>query len=204
MATEKPAHALSQDLPKVLSPKKLAHVVLRTKPMNIRPMIEFYKNFLGARIEFESDRAAFLGYDEEHHRIGIIAFDNLALPTHLAPGLEHIAFTFDNLQDLVTTYEQRKAYGIRPTICTNHGPTTSMYYMDPDGNRLEAQVDNFDSNEEATAFVKSASFRENPVGVDFDPEDLAHRVRSGEDEASIKKRADIGPREMPTMVPTAA
>ena len=79
-----------------------------------------------------------------------------------------------------------------------------MYYMDPDGNRLEAQVDNFDSNEEATAFVKSASFRENPVGVDFDPEDLAHRVRSGEDGASIKKRADIGPREMPTMVPTAA
>src|SRR5271156_3959174 len=108
------------------------------------------------------------------------------------------------VQRFVTTYEQRKAYGIRPTICTNQGPTTSMYYMDPDGNRLEAQVDNFDSNEEATAFVKSASFRENPVGVDFDPEDLAHRVRSGEDEASIKKRVDIGPREMPTMVPTAA
>jgi hypothetical protein len=59
-----------------------------------------------------------------------------------------------------------------------------MYYMDPDGNRLESQVDNFDSAEEATAFVRSASFRENPVGVDFDPEELAHRVRSGEDEAS--------------------
>ena len=79
-----------------------------------------------------------------------------------------------------------------------------MYYMDPDGNRLEAQVDNFDSNEEATAFVKSASFRENLVGMNFDPEDLAHYVRSGEDEASIKKRAEIGPREVPAMVPTAA
>jgi catechol-2,3-dioxygenase len=194
--------AQTQDLPKVLSPKKLAHVVLRT--MNIRPMIEFYKNFLGARIEFESDRAAFLGYDEEHHRIGIIAFENLALPAQPAPGLEHVAFTFDNLQDLVTAYEQRKAYGIRPAICVNHGPTTSMYYMDPDGNRLESQVDNFDNAEEATAFVTSASFRENPVGEDFDPEELARRVRSGEDEATIKRRADVGPREIPTMVPTAA
>jgi catechol 2,3-dioxygenase-like lactoylglutathione lyase family enzyme len=202
MSPEKITHAQAEESPTVLSPKKLAHVVVHT--MNIRPMIQFYKNFLVARIEFESDRAAFLGYDEEHHRIGIIVFDNLALPAQPAPGLEHIAFTFDNLQDLVTAYEQRKAYGIRPTVCTNHGPTTSMYYMDPDGNRLESQVDNFDNAEEATAFVKSASFRENPVGVDFDPEELAHRVRSGEDEASIKKRADIGPREIPTMVPTIA
>lgn len=203
MTTEETAPSRAQALPKVLSPKKLAHVVLRTKPMNIRPMIDFYCNFLGAWIEFESPRAAFLGYDDEHHRIGIIAFDNVASPPEPAPGLEHIAFTFDNLQDLVTAYEQRKAYGILPVICMNHGPTTSMYYMDPDGNRLEAQVDNFNSNEEATAFVKSASFYENPVGVDFDPDDLTRRVRSGEDEKSIKKRADVGPREMPTMVPTA-
>jgi catechol 2,3-dioxygenase-like lactoylglutathione lyase family enzyme len=172
--------------------------------MNMRPMIDFYKNFLGAQIVFESDRAAFLSYDEEHLRIGILKFDNLALPGQPAPGLEHVAYTIDNLQDLVTAYEQRKAYGIRPAICLNHGPTTSMYYMDPDGNRLESQVDNFEGAEEATAFIASASFRENPVGVDFDPEELARHVRSGEDDASIKKRADIGPREIPTAVPTAA
>jgi catechol-2,3-dioxygenase len=103
-----------QDTPKVLSRKELAHVVLRT--MNIRPMIQFYKNFLGARIEFESDGATFLGYGEEHHRVGIIAFDNLAPSAQPAPGLEHIAFTFDNLQDLVTAYKQRNAYSIRPVI----------------------------------------------------------------------------------------
>lgn len=153
---------------------------------------------------FEPDRAAFLRYGEEHHRIGILKFDNLALPGQPAPGLEHVAFTFDNLQDLVTAYEQCKAYGIRPAICLNHGPTASMYYMDPDTNRLQSPVDNFESAEEATAFITSASFRENPVGVDLDPEELARRVRSGEDDASIKKQADIGPREIPTAVPTAA
>ena len=204
MTTEETATSQAQGLPKVLSPTKLAHVVVRTKPLKLRPMTEFYKNFLGAQIAFQSDRAAFLGYDEEHHRIGIIAFDNVASASQPGPGLEHIAFTFDNLQDLVTAYEQRKAHGIRPAIFMNHGPTTSMYYMDPDGNRLEAMVDNFDSHEEATAYLESASFHENPVGVDFDPEDLARRVRSGEGEASIKKREEVGPRDMPTMVSTAA
>lgn len=167
-------------------------------------MVEFYKTFLGARIEFQNERAAFLGYDEEHHRIGIIAFDNIETPRNPAPGLEHIAFTFDNLDDLVTAYEQRKAYGILPSWCTNHGATTSIYYSDPDGNRLESQVDNFDTAQEATNFVTSEAFRTNPVGVDFDPEELLRRVRSGEDHASIKKRPDIGPREFPTVLPTAA
>lgn len=186
----------------MLSPKKLAHVVLRTT--NFSKMVQFYKDFLGATGEFENDRAAFLAYDEEHHRIGIIAFDNIEAPATPAPGLEHIAFTFDSLDDLATAYEQRKAYDIRPVWCVNHGPTTSMYYLDPDGNRLESQVDNFDSNEEATAFVRSEAFSKNPVGADFDPEELVRRIKSGEHHDSIKKRAEVGPREFPTQVPTAA
>ena len=187
--------------PKVLSPKKLAHVVLRTA--NFAPMVQFYKDFLGATSEFENDRAAFLAYDEEHHRIGIIAFDNLDTQANPAPGLEHIAFTFDSLDDLVTAYEQRKAYDIRPTWCVNHGPTTSMYYLDPDGNRLESQIDNFESNEEASAFVTSEAFAKNPVGADFDPEELVRRVRSGESHDAIKKRPDVGLRGFPTQLKTA-
>jgi hypothetical protein len=43
----------------------------------------------------------------------------------------------------------------------------------------------------------SQEFAENPFGVDFDPEEFAHRVESGEDEASMKERAKIGPRAPP-------
>jgi hypothetical protein len=32
---------------------------------------------------------------------------------------------------------------IRPFYSINHGPTTSLYYTDPDGNRVELLVDNF-------------------------------------------------------------
>lgn len=45
-----------------------------------------------------------------------------------------------------------------------------MHYAAPGGDRLEAQADNFDSSEEATAPVESMSFCQNPAGVDFDPE----------------------------------
>lgn len=185
---------------KVLSPQSLAHVVLRTA--NYQPMVAFYKTFLGAHTAFETPRAAFLAYDHEHHRVGIMAFDNIEKPEHPAPGIEHIAFTFANLNDLATAYEQRKACGIQPTWCLNHGPTTSMYYTDPDGNRLETQVENFETMEEANAYITSAGFQENPVGTDFDPEEFVRRVRSGEGEDSIKAQPNVGPRSFPTEVIT--
>jgi hypothetical protein len=77
-----------------------------------------------------------------------------------------------------------------------------MYYSDPDGNRLETQVENFETMKEANAYIESAAFQENPLGTDFDPEELVRRVRSGEGEDSIKARPNVGPRSFPTEVPT--
>lgn len=68
-----------------------------------------------------------------------------------------------------------------------------MYYRDPDGNNLETQVDNL-TVQEANEFMASPEFRENPIGVDFDAEDLVQRLKRGEDEKVIKRRANIGPR----------
>jgi hypothetical protein len=80
----------------------------------------------------------------------------------------------------------------------NHGPTTSIYYRDPDGNMLETQVDNFDSVDAANEFMKSKYFAENPVGTDVDPEDLIARIKEGESDADLKRRVEIGPRGIPT------
>ncbi|KAK7751920.1 hypothetical protein SLS62_006221 [Diatrype stigma] len=177
---------------KVISPSKLAHVVLRTP--NFKAMTAFYKAFLGARASFENDDMAFLSYDAEHHRIAIIAQPGCGPRVPDAAGLHHIAFTFDTLADLVTAYQQRRAREILPLWCVNHGPTTSIYYQDPDGNHLETQVDNFDDMAAGNAFVSGPQFAENPIGVDFDPDELASRLRAGEPEAELKKRPDIGPR----------
>lgn len=66
-----------------------------------------------------------------------------------------------------------------------------MYYRDPDGNELELQVDNFETVAEAIEFMNGTEFEENPIGVDYDPEEFVRRVRSGEDEKRIKMRSDL-------------
>lgn len=54
------------------------------------------------------------------------------------------------------------------------------------------------SMDEANDFMMTPEFAENPIGVDFVPEDLIKRLESGESDESIKKRPKIGPRGIPT------
>ena len=100
---------------KVLSPSKLAHVVLRTN--NFDHMKWFYCQFLGGEIIHENESIAFISYDEEHHRIALLSLPSIKGKDYECCGLEHIAFTYDNLKDLCTAYKQRKALGIEPGWC---------------------------------------------------------------------------------------
>ncbi|OAL20118.1 hypothetical protein AYO20_11555 [Fonsecaea nubica] len=175
-------------------PAHLVHVVLRTN--KYKTMVQYYKDFLGAHASYENDTLSFLRYDDEHHRIAIINTPDAPDKAPGSIGMDHIAFAFDTLDDLALAYRQRKTLGILPSVCINHGPTTSMYYTDPDGNRIETQVDNFDSAAEASAFMASPEFAQNPIGTDFDPEDLCRRLESKEDHRVIKKRVEIGARSL--------
>lgn len=63
-----------------------------------------------------------------------------------------MAFGFSTLEDLALVYYQRKSIGIVPLQCVDHGMTTSIYYIDPDGNQIEMQVDHFENNDDATTY----------------------------------------------------
>lgn len=81
-----------------------------------------------------------------------------------------------------------------PYWCVNHGLTISLYYADPDGNVLETQCDVFESNNDANSYMLSPAFQENPIGADFDPEELVARVQAGESWEDLARRPDVGPR----------
>ncbi len=163
-------------------PKKLAHVVFRTG--RVAAMCEWYCTVLEARIAYSNDRLAFITYDEEHHRVAFVDLGANEPPAADARGLEHVAFTYESLGDLLDTYERLKGLGVVPYWTINHGPTMSLYYRDPDGNQVELQIDSC-SLAEADAFIRSEAFQQNPIGVPFDADTLLARFRSGEPVAEL-------------------
>jgi catechol-2,3-dioxygenase len=176
-------------------PSKFAHIVYRTR--RFEEMIAWYEKVFEAKVQYRNPVLAFLTYDEEHHRF---AFANLwALNPEGAAtagrpdvGVDHVAYTYASLADLVDTYTRLKREGIEPYWPIRHGPTLSLYYKDPDGNRIEFQVDCFATAEEANAYMLGDAFASNPIGVRFDPDELVEQFRKGVPEAELLARP-VGP-----------
>lgn len=177
---------------RMAKPIKLAHFVVRTS--RYKEVVDFYKLVFRADASYENDALAFLTFDEEHHRIAVLHIPGLADQPDGVTGVHHVAFTYESLSDLLENFERLKSVGIVPVYVINHGPTTSLYYEDPDRNQLEFQVENFATVEESGKFFFSEAFAQNPIGVEFDPEDLLRRLRAGEPEEDLKRRPDVGAR----------
>ncbi len=152
-------------------PAQIAHVVI--KSARYTDSVDWYSRLFQAEIAWSNPRITFLAYDEEHHRIAIINGEGSAAPkVGEVAGFDHIAFAYEELSDLLSVYVRLKNEGIEPVRSINHGMTTSLYYLDPDGNRVELQVDNFEKAE-AAAYM------------DTDPDDLVRRFDAGEPVAEL-------------------
>lgn len=163
-------------------PAKLAHVVYMTRRYD--EMLAWYQTVFEAKVQCQNPAFAFLTYDDEHHRF---AFANMSAldPTGVASeapikiGVNHVGYTYANLGELLDTYARLKGLGITPYWRVHHGVTLSIYYQDPDGNRMEFQVDCLANAEEAQAYMHSDAFAANPVGVEIDPDALLAQFRNG-------------------------
>jgi catechol 2,3-dioxygenase-like lactoylglutathione lyase family enzyme len=177
-----------------IAPEKFAHVVLRTA--NYDEVIAWYATVLQARVAFRNDFIAFLTYDDEHHRVAVLNAPESPPSDPTAAGVHHLAYTYAGLGELLSTYRRLKAGGIEPARCINHGPTTSMYYRDPDGLRVELQIDNF-TMDEANAYLTGPDFAENPIGVIFDPEQLIRDYEAGAAFDDLVRRPPLPPGTTP-------
>lgn len=160
----------------MVKPVKFAHVVYQTRRYD--EMIAWYQAVFEAEVVHQDPALAFLTYDDEHHRF---AFANLEV---LNPGggnergeigVNHVAYTYGDVGALLETYARLSAAGIHPYWSIHHGITLSNYYRDPDGNRMEFQVDADDH------FMTSPAFAANPIGIEVDMEALLARYRAGGD-----------------------
>lgn len=165
-------------------PHRFAHVVYRTR--RFEEMLNWYKTVFDARVQHQDPALAFLTYDDEHHRfafanLDVLRADDIGTETEKRGlvGVDHVAYTYSSLDDLLDNYEHLKEQGITPYWCVNHGVTVSMYYKDPDGNQMEFQVDCFESSEDSVRFMTGPAFASNPIGVEYDPDDWLIKKRAG-------------------------
>lgn len=176
-----------------IRPKTFAHVVYRT--YRFQEMLDWYVKVFGGTVQYQSPVIAFVTYDEEHHRIallnlGIVKGESQERSPRGQPGMDHVAYGYRSLAELLAKYVELKAAGVMPYWCIHHGITVSLYYADPDGNQMEFQADSYATNEEANAFMHGPHFEANPIGVEFDPEAMIERLRAGESEATLLLRSE--------------
>jgi len=165
-----------------IRPQKFVHIVYRTN--RFEEMLAWYQFVFDAKIQYQNPALAFLTYDDEHHRfalanLAVLRPDERETEKQGFVGVDHVAYTYASLEDLLENYQQLKEKGIKPYWCVHHGMTVSMYYADPDGNQMEFQVDVFDSSEEANDYMSGPLTAANPIGVEYDPEDWLAQIRTG-------------------------
>jgi catechol 2,3-dioxygenase len=171
----------------------LHHVTLKT----VRPeeMMRWYNLVVGLVPNFSGPEGAWLTNDASNHRVALLLApglkDDPEKITHT--GMHHIAFEYPDLAGLMGTYERLGQADIQPHAFLDHGLTTSLYYVDPDGNSVELQVDNFGDWAASTEFMRnSPAYAANPIGVNVDPVPYFAAWRDGASHEELKERAFAG------------
>lgn len=165
------------------------------KTTRLQQMIDWYGVVIGSHPVHQFPGGAWLTNDSANHRIALIAAPGLKDdPDRFHhTGAHHIAFEYEDLDALLGSFERLAGLGIHPHMTLDHGLTTSFYYVDPDGNSVELQSDNFGDWAASTDFMaNSEAFRTNPIGAPVDPEKMLAARRAGLSPKEVQRRAYAG------------
>lgn len=183
---------------------KLHHYGLITG--QLKEMVDWYGKVLGMKINNQATipviarithrgppfrSLTFLSNDEMDHRIVLFEIPKAAPdPDRLQhTGMQHTAFEFAQLDDLLGTYLRLKSLSIIPAWAADHGVGISIYYEDPDRNVLELHVSNHRTPEASTEYLRNA-----PPGAPahVDPAKLVAARHAGASPWTVHERAMAG------------
>ena len=170
----------------------LHHVNLKTSRLG--EMIDWYGLVVGMRPTYAFDGGAWLSNDSANHRLALLSTPLVCDdPDKLVhAGIHHMAFEYGTLDELLSTYVRLDAVEVVPHSVLDHGMTLSFYYLDPDGNSVELQVDHFGDWTRSTEFMHGERFAEDPIGTYVDPRQLVAAWQSGTSAAELHRRAYDG------------
>lgn len=171
----------------------LHHVTFKTT--RLAEMVAWYSAVIGCEVNYQADGAAWTSNDTANHRIAFLAVPGVRDdPEKVAhAGMHHTAFEFGTIHDLLDNYERLAEVGILPHICLDHGLTMSFYYLDPDGNSVELQSDNFGNWILSAHWMRtSPEFAREPIGVEVDPPKMIKAIKSGLPVAELLQKTRAG------------
>lgn len=116
--------------------KRVGHVVLGVR--DPERSIAFYTEALGMELVkfLDEMQMAFFSFGERDHDIAVIKVPD-DQPVGSA-GLAHTALEIEGgLEELRSLHDRLRSHGVRVEFTADHVLTKSVYFFDPDGNRLE-------------------------------------------------------------------
>jgi catechol-2,3-dioxygenase len=125
----------------MIQARKLGHIVLRVR--DSQKSKDFYMRTLGLKLAHEdvTRGAVFLSFGEQHHDLALFEPATGEAPDGRQPGLHHTAWQLGSFEELQAAYRELKAMGITVESTVEHNVTRSVYFPDPDGNRVELYCD---------------------------------------------------------------
>ena len=118
---------------------RVGHLVLNVK--DVERSKRFFEEVLGFPVVAQNQRGmVFFSTDvkDNHHMLAIMpAKEGAAMPTPDHVGMQLVSFELGSFAELQDAYRLFKETGVRIDHTVYHGITKSVYFFDPDGNRLE-------------------------------------------------------------------
>ncbi len=106
--------------------------------------------------------------------------------------VQHVAFEYETLDDLLGTFARLKGLGIVPVMAADEGSQTSFYYLDPEQNSVELNVNNYGNEWTATEHMKTASVGSGPRRVFVDPDKMIAARKAGASPWEVHERGFAG------------
>lgn len=125
----------------MIQARKLGHVVLKVR--DAAKSRDFYTRALGLKVAHEDRErgTVFLSFGKEHHELALFQLASGEPPAATQPGMHHMAWQLGSFDELRDAYRELKALGFHVESTVEHNVTRSVYFPDPDGNRVELYCD---------------------------------------------------------------
>ena len=125
----------------MIQARKLGHIVLKVR--DAQQAKDFYTRVLGLQVAYEDRQRGmvFLSFGTEHHELALFQLATGEPPEAAQPGVHHIAWQLGSFAELQAAHRELVELGIPVEATVEHNVTRSVYFFDPDGNRVELYCD---------------------------------------------------------------